>query len=875
MNMSVPSVFQSNVLGSATPFFNKASQAFGGLTDVIGAMTSSETQFFDEERYNESELRANLNGTVIDKKVDAMKRVLAAVSYGRDCGPIFPEVVKNVASPNLELKKLVYIYLVLYGEQNTDLALLAINSFQKDLQDRSQIVRAAALRAMASFKMMEIVQFIFQAIQKASSDQSSYVRKTAAHCIVKLYSLDPDQYQELLQIVLRLLNDNEVSVVAGALMAFHYMCISHPPRKQHQQSENASIDNTEHLALLHPYYRQLCNVVLCIDSWSQTYTIDILIRYGRIFFTNPNEPEEDKETSEDFKALLVSLVSLLSCHSPSTVVCAAVALTNLAPKEEISQTVEPLLRTLQLSSDDCGTSILRSIIPIIQTDCSLWRPYLRDFFVRYGDLEETKELKLEVLILLCNETNVQVILKELQIYVRWQSYPEFVVKAVQAIARIGLKEKSAAEQILRGLVKMLDSKCTSLSSEAVVGVRTLLQRQRHDANDDKLAQVCAQMVRYLHDLKAPSARASVVWILGEYQRDIPHLAPDALRTLAKNMSKETAEVKYQILVFGLKVWAFHALNKGNSGGVSAAPPAGEKTPTGDLLDLGGGAAGGGATGGDLLDLGGSGGGAGGGDLLDLGGGAQGQEGVGGGGAIGGNSAAWGGASSSSFDPEESKKILPRLGNIFDHICKVASYDAAIDVRDMSRNVIAMRNTTKAALNNEPVANEDFAKFCTQYGKLSHKHADGEQPLPPPIGRMKETTHASRFILYSMAHLLSVPFSTYRSLPPWALESSEDSVRDVVVEKKEIPITAISSAEFSYGQSHVENRIQQPSNIGAMPKVVESLEELNLFYADDEPDGMLNGRGVGGNHGCAVTGEDSESSEDGDDNWDEIKKGLVK
>ena len=41
------------------------------------------------------------------------------------------DVVKNVASASFEVRKLVYIYLLRYAEQEPDLALLSINTFQK------------------------------------------------------------------------------------------------------------------------------------------------------------------------------------------------------------------------------------------------------------------------------------------------------------------------------------------------------------------------------------------------------------------------------------------------------------------------------------------------------------------------------------------------------------------------------------------------------------------------------------------------------------------------------------------------------------------------------------------------------------------------
>lgn len=78
------------------------------------------------------------------------------ISKGRDVSSLFPAVVKNVASKHLELKKLVYMYLVHYAELEPgitkwfninnlfffiDSALLAINSFQKDLGNQNQYIR--------------------------------------------------------------------------------------------------------------------------------------------------------------------------------------------------------------------------------------------------------------------------------------------------------------------------------------------------------------------------------------------------------------------------------------------------------------------------------------------------------------------------------------------------------------------------------------------------------------------------------------------------------------------------------------------------------------------------------------------------------------
>lgn len=63
------------------------------------------------------------------------------ITKGRDVSSLFPHVAKNVVTKNVELKKLVYMFLVHYAEQEQDAALLAINSFQKDLAASNQYIR--------------------------------------------------------------------------------------------------------------------------------------------------------------------------------------------------------------------------------------------------------------------------------------------------------------------------------------------------------------------------------------------------------------------------------------------------------------------------------------------------------------------------------------------------------------------------------------------------------------------------------------------------------------------------------------------------------------------------------------------------------------
>ena len=51
--------------------------------------------------------------------------------YVVDYSALFPDVVNCMQTDNLELKKLVYLYLMNYAKSQPDMAILAVNTFVK------------------------------------------------------------------------------------------------------------------------------------------------------------------------------------------------------------------------------------------------------------------------------------------------------------------------------------------------------------------------------------------------------------------------------------------------------------------------------------------------------------------------------------------------------------------------------------------------------------------------------------------------------------------------------------------------------------------------------------------------------------------------
>lgn len=65
------------------------------------------------------------------KKKEAVKKVIAAMTVGKDVSMLFPDVVNCMQTEDLELKKLVYLYLINYAKTQPDLAIMAVNTFVK------------------------------------------------------------------------------------------------------------------------------------------------------------------------------------------------------------------------------------------------------------------------------------------------------------------------------------------------------------------------------------------------------------------------------------------------------------------------------------------------------------------------------------------------------------------------------------------------------------------------------------------------------------------------------------------------------------------------------------------------------------------------
>ncbi|XP_042485075.1 AP3-complex subunit beta-A [Macadamia integrifolia] len=485
------------------PQFGATAESLSKASSLVFRIGSDAHLYDDPEDVNIAPL---LDSRYDSEICEALKRLLALIAQGFDVSRFFPQVVKNVASQSLEVKKLVYLYLLHYADKRPNEALLSINCFQKDLSDPNPLVRAWALRAMAGIRLHVISPIVLAAVSKSARDPSVYVRKCAANAIPKLSDLHQEENASALEeIVNILLSDQSPGVVGAAAAAFICVC----PNK---------------LSLLGRNFRKLCETLPDVEEWGQIVLIGILLRYvvarhglpresilfsshstrgpsseedgvdhavlgndssnvegmtyesdlttllSRCYIEGPDEylsrsgfasmeasgldPASftSSKNNEDVRILLQCTSPLLWSHNSAVVLAAAGVHWIMTPREDVKRIVKPLLFLLRSSSASkyvvlCNIQVFAKAMP------SLFAPHFEDFFISSSDSHQIKSLKLEILSTIATDSSISLIFQEFKDYIK-DPNRKFVAATVAAIGLCAQRLPTTANACLDGLLAL-------------------------------------------------------------------------------------------------------------------------------------------------------------------------------------------------------------------------------------------------------------------------------------------------------------------------------------------------------------------------------------------------------------------------------------
>lgn len=402
-----------------------------------------------------------------------------------------------------------------YAKSHPDLCILAVNTFVQDSEDPNPLIRALAIRTMGCIRVEKMVDYMEEPLRKTLRDESPYVRKTAAICVAKLFDLNPSMCLEngFLETLQELIGDPNPMVVANSVTALAEISESAPETKA------LDINSTT-----------LRKLLMALNECTEWGRVTILSSLAEFKTTDVKDAEHICErVAPQFQHVNASVVL-----SAVKAVFLHMRYVNAELAASYLKKMAPPLVTLVSSAPEVQYVALRNIDLLLQKQPDILNKELRVFFCKYNDPPYVKFQKLEIMVRIANEKNVDQLLAELKEYAL-EVDMDFVRRAVRAIGQTAIKIESASEKCVNTLLDLINTKVNYVVQEAIVVIRDIFRK--YPGYEGIIPTLC----KCIDELDEPNARAALIWIVGEYAEKISN-AGDILAGFVEGFNEEFTQV---------------------------------------------------------------------------------------------------------------------------------------------------------------------------------------------------------------------------------------------------------------------------------------------------------------------------------------------
>ncbi|RLV93839.1 AP-1 complex subunit beta-1 [Spathaspora sp. JA1] len=483
------------------------------------------------------ELRNGLVSQYKHERKDSIQRVIQAMTLGKDVSSLFPDVLKNIATYDLQQKKLVYLYLMNYAKTHPELCILAVNTFVQDTEDPNPLIRALAIRTMGCIRVDKMVDYMEIPLQRTLSDENPYVRKTAAICVGKLFDLNPQICLELgfLEKLQDLLKDSNPMVVVNALNALY---------------EIKDMNTDENLVVFEINHDIISSLILCLNECTEWGRITIL--------TTLNDYQT--QDLDQVNHIIERVIPQLQHVNPSVVLSSIKVILNHIEKLPSAQEKQQILKKLSapLVSLVNSSSIpeaqyigLKNIRIILEKYPEILSKELRIFFLKYSDPLYLKLEKLEIMIRLTNESNSLILLNELKEYAM-EFEPSLVTKAIKSIGSVAIQLNNCVNKAVTFLNEIIEQRNDDslIINESIIVLTNILRR--YPRKNDFITLIIPIISNHIEQLNINESISSYIYLLGEYPKYFSNLQ-EKLTNLVEDFLTFDSILQLNILTTIVKV----------------------------------------------------------------------------------------------------------------------------------------------------------------------------------------------------------------------------------------------------------------------------------------------------------------------------------
>lgn len=461
----------------------------------------------------------------IRERREVFRKVVHYMSLGIDMSGVFTGMINNCASPDQQLKRLLYEYIAFHARSRSDMALLCVNTLQKDCNDADPGVRSLALRSLVSLRFQPgLLEHLTHSVASLLDDADAGVRATAVIAALKVYCTDRSVAEDkhLVETVERMLKSDRSARVKAACVDALKEALGLSWLGQQRR-------------LLFP----LLNDLPALSEWAQGSVLD-----AASYFTPDDEDEAYKllnavDDRIDHQSSYVALSAVKACLN-------ATKNMPVAHQQVYERAKDPLIFLAETSPSagvshcvTCHLALLAGAAPpVFEAD--------RAFFVpKLNDEPDTKVMKLHALAEIAGADSAHEVASELSFSASHEGV-HVARAAIKALGRL-TSRLPEADGLLDRLFNFLSSSHSHCQDEAIVACVAAAQ-----SNPPSMTLVVDSLATLsIEERELPSARRALAWVFGAFSKTQPSAA-EKLEEAMEYFTEELRFVKLELLTAAVR-----------------------------------------------------------------------------------------------------------------------------------------------------------------------------------------------------------------------------------------------------------------------------------------------------------------------------------
>ncbi len=456
---------------------------------------------------------------------ELLKKIIMYMTLGVDVSILFTDMCLISQYPDLLSKKMIYLYLGNYAEAKPKLALLAINTFLKELSNKDPKIRGLALRSLCSLKN----QFpqTKDHIKDMLEDDDQYVQQIAVYGCLKVHYFDPNFIEDykLNDIFYKMLKSPQPMIVISVINVLNEIFVA-----------EGGMPITSKIIIY------LLNRLKEFNDYGKGVIVQLAMRY-----TPKNDEEKIKIMNVlDYKFrstnsdLVISIIKLFLKYNKD----------NSDIFEEVLNRIKDCLLTLLVSAgDESKFNLLNHFYEVIKVGgAKYFEEDYKRFFCEGEDKHYIQEIKLKILKNLVTEASFDDIFNELSEYINGNSIP-LAKESVLIIGELGKIHRARIRAIILLFMNVLEMKKSFLYDNIVMALKKIYSTGAFVESKEQ-NKFYENFESFIDNCETENGKIAVIWLLARFCENIKnssYMINRYVKELQENSENYSEEFQLQLI----------------------------------------------------------------------------------------------------------------------------------------------------------------------------------------------------------------------------------------------------------------------------------------------------------------------------------------